>query len=1009
MSSSRYVALGTISFTICFAAWGLIGAFAPRFREHFSLTAAADGPAGCGPCAARIAGAHSHGHADRPLRRAGCLRHPDGGGRGAGLDGAAADQLPRSAGGGVPAWTGGLVVRGRRRLRLPLDAAERQGSALGVYGLGNIGQSAAVFLGPVLAQRIGMPGVFHGAGSAAGGLGRCICGLRAQRSGAAARAARPGPRRDARRARPRTPGVAARGLLLPHLRRLRRLLHLPAHAAARTTSASRRRTPASAPPASWCWRRCCGPLGGWLSDRIGGARVLVGGVRRRRAVRAAAGLAVDGAVHRRRARLRGAARPRQWRRLQARAAVLPRHRPARSPASSARWAASAASSRRCCSAFFRDRTGRRLAGLRAAGRRPRCALWCGQPPRLPAAAASARTWRCPPGLRRTADRLRAGAWATLWTALLVAAIVVGSRNLQNFDAALVIYTFAVIFATWGVVYHYAVWLQKPPTRRLLATRLGTVAAARRLAQPAARGRAGRDPHRRRRPSSRSARACAGGCTSASSGAACSAVAITFPLVFGWIHFGTAPDDQMTYVTYLFGFPVGSFRLRTVAVLAALPRPRLRGGAGAGRHRALAVAAHARRGRAARCSSSRMDFLPLILLFAISVTGLALTVSTIGCAARSTSFLAILHAITVIAALLYLPFGKFFHIFQRPAQLGVKLYQEAGDDGRGRAVRALRRALRLAHAHRRSEARCCRNSASTTRMPGPAGHWQELCPAANGNRSRSRNCGSRRKLVAKPPLPVEELHRPLTVRIRTTRRPAAGQTSRGITPDRLVKTHCCFCGQQCGIQLKVRDNQVVGFEPWEEFPFNRGMLCPKGVKRYLQGSHPDRLLDPLMRTPSGLPDGDVGRGARFHRAPPARDPGEARPGRRRGLRRRVADHREVLPARQVRARGARHAAHRLQRPALHGVGGHGLQAGASASTARRTRGPTSRRPRSCSSIGANIGECAPITTDYLWRVPRQRRQADRRRPAHDADHAQRRPLPAGAARHGPGAAAWACCT
>ena len=42
-----------------------------------------------------------------------------------------------------------------------------------------------------------------------------------------------------------------------------------------------------------------------------------------------------------------------------------------------------------------------------------------------------------------------------------------------------------------------------------------------------------------------------------------AVAITFPLVFGWIHFGSAPDDQMTYVTYLFGFPAGSFRIRTV--------------------------------------------------------------------------------------------------------------------------------------------------------------------------------------------------------------------------------------------------------------------------------------------------------------------------------------------------------------------------------------------------------------------------------------------------------------
>src|SRR3984893_3068880 len=71
------------------------------------------------------------------------------------------------------------------------------------------------------------------------------------------------------------------------------------------------------------------------------------------------------------------------------------------------------------------------------------------------------------------------------------------------------------------------------------------------------------------------------------------------------------------------------------------------------------------------------------------------------------------------------------------------------------------------------------------------------------------------------------------------------------PEKLVKTHCCFCGQQCGIQLKVRENKVIGFEPWEEFPFNRGMLCPQSVKRYLQGGHPDRLLDPLMRTDGGF--------------------------------------------------------------------------------------------------------------------------------------------------------------
>ncbi len=74
-------------------------------------------------------------------------------------------------------------------------------------------------------------------------------------------------------------------------------------------------------------------------------------------------------------------------------------------------------------------------------------------------------------------------------------------------------------------------------------------------------------------------------------------------------------------------------------------------------------------------------------------------------------------------------------------------------------------------------------------------------------------------------------------------------STSVEPDRLVKTHCCFCGQQCGIQLKVRGNDVIGFEPWEDFPFNRGMLCPKGVKRYLQGAHPDRLLTALRRDES----------------------------------------------------------------------------------------------------------------------------------------------------------------
>ncbi len=73
----------------------------------------------------------------------------------------------------------------------------------------------------------------------------------------------------------------------------------------------------------------------------------------------------------------------------------------------------------------------------------------------------------------------------------------------------------------------------------------------------------------------------------------------------------------------------------------------------------------------------------------------------------------------------------------------------------------------------------------------------------------------------------------------------------LEPDKLVDTHCCFCGQGCGITLKVKGNEVIGFLPREDFPFNKGKLCPKGVKRYLQGSHPDRLQYPMKRTANGF--------------------------------------------------------------------------------------------------------------------------------------------------------------
>ena len=60
--------------------------------------------------------------------------------------------------------------------------------------------------------------------------------------------------------------------------------------------------------------------------------------------------------------------------------------------------------------------------------------------------------------------VKAVGWGVLFTAILTLLIIVGSRNLSRFDAALVAYTFASLFAVFGITYRYAMWLQRPPTR-----------------------------------------------------------------------------------------------------------------------------------------------------------------------------------------------------------------------------------------------------------------------------------------------------------------------------------------------------------------------------------------------------------------------------------------------------------------------------------------------------------------------------------------------------------------
>jgi assimilatory nitrate reductase catalytic subunit len=221
-------------------------------------------------------------------------------------------------------------------------------------------------------------------------------------------------------------------------------------------------------------------------------------------------------------------------------------------------------------------------------------------------------------------------------------------------------------------------------------------------------------------------------------------------------------------------------------------------------------------------------------------------------------------------------------------------------------------------------------------------------------------------VADIPGTLEELTREFGPHPQAT--PAAGGwEARGDRPhDRLVKTHCCFCGQQCGIQLKVRDNTVVGFEPWEEFPFNRGMLCPKGVKRYLQSGHPDRLLDPLMRTDHGFRKATWDEALDFTarrlteiQAKYGKDAVALYGGAS------LTSEKSYLLGKFARvALGTRH------------IDYNGRLCMVSAGTAYKLAFGVDRSPNPWADIpkanvvlvtGANVGECAPITTEYLWRM------------------------------------------
>lgn len=706
------VLLAAISFTTCFAAWGLVPAFAPRFRAIFALSDFETAMVVATPVLlgslARIP--------------AGMLTDRFGGRRVfAALMLAVAVPLwtvPTATGLGWLLALGFLAGLAGSSFAIGVGhvsrwtPAERQGTALGLYGLGTGGQSAAVFLGPAVAGIVGWEQVFRGTAALLALWGLSFAVL-ARDPPAAARPATLRAMLEVLR-RERLAWILGSFYFLTFGGFVAFSLYLPTLLVDQfglgLTDAGFRA--AGFVVVATLLR----PVGGWLADRIGGARVLTGvflGVAPFAflltwpsllpfsvgALGCAALLGLgNGAVFQ----------------------LVPRYFPGQ-----VGTVAGVVGAIGGLGGFVPPL-------LLGAFRESVGAFWPGF---VLLAATALVLWRVNArvlmpreepgelaGWTREVDQLRAGAWATLVSGLLVAAILVGSRNLQNFDPALVVYTFGTVFATWGVAYHYRVWLLKPPTWRLwqrsweVLGRPGFLRRAARLISVAFTHLAAQTFIFRRSPLR--------GWTHLFLSWGCTLAAlVTFPLVFGWIHFTTSPDDPLIYVPHLFGFEVGSFRLGTLyagVIFHVLDIAAMLVLAGI----ALALRRRLREAGPRALQVFSRDLLPLVLLFAVSATGIALTASAEWLAGAGYSFLSMLHAVTVVGTLLFLPFGKFFHVFQRPAQLGVKLVLEEGERDEG--ARCPRCGDRFASRMQIEDlAAILPPLGFDYRLPGS--HWQAFCP------------------------------------------------------------------------------------------------------------------------------------------------------------------------------------------------------------------------------------------------------------------------------------------
>lgn len=237
------------------------------------------------------------------------------------------------------------------------------------------------------------------------------------------------------------------------------------------------------------------------------------------------------------------------------------------------------------------------------------------------------------------------------SALLILAIVLGSRMLRTFDSALLPYAVATVFLAFGVAYRYTVWISAPGARRLFRQgrrslfsmenfRSAPTALPRMIATYlgfqkflGARSHARWAAHQ----------LIFWGCVLAA--------LITFPLTWGWFTFTSGTGSGPGYEMRIWGFKIlgfdslnllGWLMFHGLDIAAVLVIP----GASYFLWRRMKD-----RG-AVTGQRFAYDLVPLIALIVISVTGLLLTFSSVFLHGGGYQFLAILHMVSVVFTLIY---------------------------------------------------------------------------------------------------------------------------------------------------------------------------------------------------------------------------------------------------------------------------------------------------------------------------------------------------------------------